>query len=154
MNVELFMYLKQYLLGMFKVSHLDEEPTRHEKWTQRNDPFHFFVFFCPKILRIFLNICCQHCFYSLNYSLAFAGSRRSILIDYIILDFVLVFIDLCWIKQESSRCHAVCFSLKWRLKWPTYNCLENVSPVTLPVKRSRFSYGELLKQRRFFMFFL
>ena len=80
---------------MFKVSHLDEEPTRHEKWTQRNDPFHFFVFFCPKILRIFLNICCQHCFYSLNYSLAFAGSRRSILVDYIILDFVLVFIDLC-----------------------------------------------------------
>ena len=31
MNVELFIYLKQYLFGMFKVSHLDEEATRHEK---------------------------------------------------------------------------------------------------------------------------
>ena len=33
MNVELFIYLKQYLLGMFKVSHLDEEATRHEKYS-------------------------------------------------------------------------------------------------------------------------
>ena len=41
MNVELFIYLKQYLLGMFKVSHLDEEATRHEKWTQLTDPFIF-----------------------------------------------------------------------------------------------------------------
>ena len=31
MNVELFIYLKLYLLYMFKVSHLDEEATRHEK---------------------------------------------------------------------------------------------------------------------------
>ena len=43
MNVELFMYLKQYLLGMFKVSHLNEEAIRHEKWTQPTDPF---IFFC------------------------------------------------------------------------------------------------------------
>ena len=31
MNVELFIYLKLYLLCMFKVSHLDEEATRHKK---------------------------------------------------------------------------------------------------------------------------
>ena len=34
MNVELFLYLKKNLLGMFKVSHLLEEAIgRHEQWT-------------------------------------------------------------------------------------------------------------------------
>ena len=95
MNVELFMCLKQYLLGMFKVSHLNEEAIRHEKWTQPTDPFIFFVFCCPKILRIFLNICGQHCFYSLNYSVARPGEDKAYWLIYISLHFVLGFIYLC-----------------------------------------------------------
>ena len=42
MNVELFLYLKKNLLGMFKVSHLLEEATgRHEQWTHLSGFFFF-----------------------------------------------------------------------------------------------------------------
>ena len=53
MNVELFIYLKQYLLGMFEVSHLVEEATRHEKWPQLNDPFIFLSFSVPRFYGFF-----------------------------------------------------------------------------------------------------
>ena len=95
MNVELFIYLKQYLLGMFKVLHLDEEATRHEKWTQLNDPFIFLSFSVPRFYGFFFNICGQHCFYSLNYSVARPGAGEAYWLIYIILHFVLGFIDLC-----------------------------------------------------------
>ena len=54
MNVELFIYLKHYLLGMFKVSDLVEEATRHEKWTQLTDPFIFLSFAVPRFYGFFL----------------------------------------------------------------------------------------------------
>ena len=45
MNVELFLYLKKNLLGMFKVSHLVEEATgRHEQWTHLSGFFFFLTF--------------------------------------------------------------------------------------------------------------
>ena len=52
MNVELFIYLKLYLLGMFKVSDLVEEATRHEKWTQLTDPILSFA--VPRFYGFFL----------------------------------------------------------------------------------------------------
>ena len=54
MNVELFIYLKHCLLGMFKVSDLVEEATRHEKWTQLTDPFIFLSFAVPRFYGFFL----------------------------------------------------------------------------------------------------
>ena len=103
MNVELFIYLKLYLLGMFKVSHLDKEATRHEKWTQLTDPFFFLSFFCPKILRIFFNICGQHCLYSLNYSVARPGAGEAYWLIYIILHF-------------SFRAHRFMLNKTWKFK--------------------------------------
>ena len=82
MNVELFLYLKKNLLGMFKVSHLVEKATgRHEQWTHLSG--------------FFFNICGQHCSYSLNYSLARPGAGEANWLSYIILDFVLGFSGLC-----------------------------------------------------------
>ena len=54
MNVELFMYLKQYLLGMFKVLHLVEEATRHKTWTHFPVPFIFLSFAVPRFYGFFL----------------------------------------------------------------------------------------------------
>ena len=54
MNVELFIYLKLYLLCMFKVSHLDEEATRHEKETQLTHPFISLSFSVSRFYRFFL----------------------------------------------------------------------------------------------------
>ena len=49
MNVELFLYLKKNLLGMFKVSHLLEEATgRHEQWTHLSG--FFFLTFAVSIV--------------------------------------------------------------------------------------------------------
>ena len=58
MNVELFLYLKKNLLGMFKVSHLVEEATGRLLDMNSRPTFSFrSIFFsvlcCPKILRIF-----------------------------------------------------------------------------------------------------
>ena len=80
---------------MFNVLHLVEEATKHEKWT--HFPVPFIVFCCSKILRIFfltfvVNI---YCFYSLNYSVARPGAGEADWLIYIILHFVLGFIDLC-----------------------------------------------------------
>ena len=55
----------------------------------------FFFFFCPKILRIFFNICGHHCLNLLNYSVARPGAGEAYWFIYIILHFVLGFIDLC-----------------------------------------------------------
>ena len=55
----------------------------------------FFVFLCPKILRIFFNICGQHRFNFLTYSVARPGAGEAYWLTYIILHFVLGFIDLC-----------------------------------------------------------
>ena len=41
------------------------------------------------------NICCQHCLNSLNYSVAQPGGGEAYWLIYIILPFVLGFIDLC-----------------------------------------------------------
>ena len=73
MNVELFMYFKQYLLGMFKVSHLVEEVTAR-LLDMNSGPifpfssdFFFLSFAVPRFYGFFFNVCGQHCFYSLNY---------------------------------------------------------------------------------------
>ena len=91
MNVELFIYIKQYLLGkchtlMKRLLDIQSGP---------NLPIR--LFFCLLPTR--------------------PGADKAYWLIYIILDFVLGLIDLCWIKHESSRYHAVCFSLKWQLKW-------------------------------------
>ena len=39
---------------MFKVSYIDEEATRHEKWTQLTDPFIFLSFAFPRFYGFFL----------------------------------------------------------------------------------------------------
>ena len=53
MNVELFMYFKQYLLVMFKMSHLDEEATRYEKVDPLSRPFFFLSFAAPRFFGLF-----------------------------------------------------------------------------------------------------
>ena len=118
---------------MFNVLHLVEEATRHEKWTHFPVPFIFWSFavrrFCGFFFLTFVvNI---YCFYSLNYSVARLGAGEAYWLIYIILHFVLGFIDLCWIKHERLMSQIIFWKtfLQWR-------------------RRSRFSYGELLKQRR------
>ena len=53
------------------------------------------LFLSQDFTDFFFNICGQHCFYSLNYSVARPGAGEAYWLIYIILHFVLRFIDLC-----------------------------------------------------------
>ena len=95
-------YVSQTVLSkyMFNLLHLVEEATKHEKYIV--DPLsrsvYFFVFCCSTrfcgffFLTFVVNI---YRFYSLNYSVARLGAGEAYWLIYIILHFVLGFIDLC-----------------------------------------------------------
>ena len=71
---------------MSNVSHLDEEATRHEKWTHFPFPFIFLSFVAPRFYGFFLifavNIVSIN---SLNYSVAQPGAGEVYWLTYIIL---------------------------------------------------------------------
>ena len=92
-------YVSQTVLSryMFNVLHLVEEATKHEKWTHFPVPFIFLSFAVPRFCGFFfltfvVNI---YRFYSLNYSVARLGAGEAYWLIYIILHFVLGFINLC-----------------------------------------------------------
>ena len=93
-------YVSQTVLSryMFNMLHLVEEAARHEKCTHFPVPFIFLSFAVPQdfadffFLTFVVNI---YRFYSLNYSVARLGAGEAYWLIYIILHFVLGFIDLC-----------------------------------------------------------
>ena len=101
MNVKLFMYLKQYLVGICLTCHTSLKRLLDMKtgtlWTHFPVPFIFLSFAVPRFCGFFfvtfvVNI---YRFYSLNYSVARLGAGEAYWLIYIILHFVLGFIDLC-----------------------------------------------------------
>ena len=97
MNVELFMYLKQYLVGICLTCYTSLKRLLDMK---SGPTFPFRLFFCLLLFQDFayffltfvVNI---YRFYSLNYSVARLGAGEAYWLIYIILHFVLGFIDLC-----------------------------------------------------------